>query len=37
MTARYGWQPRVGLEDGLERTIAYFRDATQAPLLEAAA
>ena len=38
MTTRYGWEPRVGLEDGLERTIAYFREATHAaPELELAA
>ena len=24
--ARLGWEPKVGLEQGLERTIAYFRD-----------
>jgi len=24
--ARLGWEPKVGLEAGLERTIAYFRD-----------
>ena len=24
--ARLGWEPKVGLEEGLERTIAYFRD-----------
>ena len=24
--AKLGWRPRVTLEDGLERTIAYFRD-----------
>ncbi|HUK16787.1 MAG TPA: UDP-glucuronic acid decarboxylase family protein [Bryobacteraceae bacterium] len=25
-----GWQPRVGLEEGLERTVAYFRTAREA-------
>lgn len=25
-----GWQPRVNLEDGLERTVAYFRTAREA-------
>jgi dTDP-glucose 4,6-dehydratase len=25
-----GWEPRVGLEDGLERTVAYFRTAWEA-------
>ncbi|MCS7072651.1 MAG: GDP-mannose 4,6-dehydratase, partial [Anaerolinea sp.] len=24
-----GWEPQVSLEDGLRRTIAYFRDVTQ--------
>jgi UDP-glucuronate decarboxylase len=24
---RLDWQPRIGLEEGLERTIAYFRSA----------
>lgn len=28
---RLGWQPRVELRDGLERTIAYFRDVVLAP------
>ena len=26
MTARYGWTPRVGLRDGIARTVAYFAD-----------
>ena len=25
-TARLGWRPRIGLDDGLARTIRYFRD-----------
>jgi dTDP-glucose 4,6-dehydratase/UDP-glucuronate decarboxylase len=29
MTERYGWQPIVGLADGLRETVAYFRDAMQ--------
>ncbi len=28
-----GWEPRVPLRDGLERTIAYFRDLLAAPTL----
>ena len=33
MQARYGWQPRVSLEDGLRATIAYFQeDAASAPV-----
>ncbi|HEX5141982.1 MAG TPA: NAD-dependent epimerase/dehydratase family protein [Dehalococcoidia bacterium] len=31
---RYGWQPRVGLRDGLARTVAYFR--SQIEMTEAA-
>jgi UDP-glucuronate decarboxylase len=27
---RLGWEPRVGLDDGLRETIAYFRSALQA-------
>jgi nucleoside-diphosphate-sugar epimerase len=26
MTERYGWQPIVGLADGLRQTVDYFRD-----------
>jgi UDP-glucuronate decarboxylase len=29
--ARLGWEPKVGLEEGLERTIAYFRDSLGLP------
>ena len=28
---RLGWEPRVELDEGLERTIAYFRELTGAP------
>jgi UDP-glucuronate decarboxylase len=28
MIERYGWQPFVGLAEGLRDTVAYFRDAT---------
>jgi nucleoside-diphosphate-sugar epimerase len=27
MRSRYGWEPRVGLEEGLTSTIDYFRSA----------
>ncbi len=30
--ARYGWTPRVGLEDGLDQTIDYFRDLRRVPV-----
>ena len=28
MIERYGWQPRVDLDEGLRRTVAYFRGVT---------
>lgn len=31
---RLGWEPRVELDEGLERTIAYFRELTGAPVRE---
>jgi UDP-glucuronate decarboxylase len=38
-TTRLGWKPTIQLEDGLKRTIAYFREllARQAPTQTAAA
>jgi nucleoside-diphosphate-sugar epimerase len=30
--ARYGWTPKVGLEDGLDQTIDYFRDLRRVPV-----
>jgi len=30
--ARYGWAPRVGLEDGLDQTIDYFRELRRVPV-----
>jgi len=30
--ARYGWAPRVGLEDGLDQTIDYFRGLRRVPV-----
>ncbi|HXH21484.1 MAG TPA: UDP-glucuronic acid decarboxylase family protein [Dehalococcoidia bacterium] len=31
MRSRYGWEPRVGLEEGLAATIEYFRATVTAP------
>ncbi len=39
MTERYGWQPLVGLAEGLRETVAYFRNSIDEPVgvaLEAA-
>ncbi len=30
LQARYGWSPRVSLDDGIARTVAYFRDEIEA-------
>jgi nucleoside-diphosphate-sugar epimerase len=37
MRERYGWQPKVALEDGLRRTLAYFRELLGERELEEAA
>jgi nucleoside-diphosphate-sugar epimerase len=37
MRDRYGWSPRVSLEDGLEATLAYVREELCAPALVEAA
>lgn len=37
MQQRYGWQPQVGLEEGMARTMAYFRSMTSGRQVRVAA